>query len=257
MELGQRLRDARLAAGMSQRQLCADTITRNMLSQIESGKAQPSMPTLRILAQRLGKPVGYFLEEAAPESPAVAQARQAFAAGQYRQTLTLLESVQPEPAGEEEYRLLQALCYLELAQQAVAEGRLPYARELLEKAGTGRSLYWTAPMERQRQLLLWQAGEKVTLAPDDRELLLRAKQALQEEDAGRAVQYLDAAQVQDDGWYILRGQAAMALQRYEEAAGYFHRAEEAFPHKTAPLLEHCYRELEDYQKAYLYACKQK
>lgn len=34
MELGQRLKQARLEAGMSQRQLCGDVITRNMLSQI-------------------------------------------------------------------------------------------------------------------------------------------------------------------------------------------------------------------------------
>ena len=34
--LGQRLKEARIEAGLSQRQLCGDTITRNMLSQIES-----------------------------------------------------------------------------------------------------------------------------------------------------------------------------------------------------------------------------
>ena len=39
MELGEKLRQARLAAGLSQRQLCGDVITRNMLSQIESGAA--------------------------------------------------------------------------------------------------------------------------------------------------------------------------------------------------------------------------
>jgi transcriptional regulator with XRE-family HTH domain len=54
MELGQRLRQARLEAGLSQRQLCGDTITRNMLSLIENGSARPSMDTLRCLAARLG-----------------------------------------------------------------------------------------------------------------------------------------------------------------------------------------------------------
>ena len=63
MELGEKLRDARLEAGLSQRQLCGDVITRNMLSQIENGSARPSMPTLQYLASRLGKSVGYFLEE--------------------------------------------------------------------------------------------------------------------------------------------------------------------------------------------------
>ena len=43
MELGEKLRQARMEAGLSQRQLCGDVITRNMLSQIENGAARPSM----------------------------------------------------------------------------------------------------------------------------------------------------------------------------------------------------------------------
>ena len=54
MELGQKLRLARQEAGLSQRQLCGEVITRNMLSQIENGTAKPSMETLRYLAGRLG-----------------------------------------------------------------------------------------------------------------------------------------------------------------------------------------------------------
>lgn len=41
MSLGERLRQARLEAGLSQRQLCGERITRNMLSQLESGAASP------------------------------------------------------------------------------------------------------------------------------------------------------------------------------------------------------------------------
>ena len=69
MELGEKLRLARQEAGLSQRVLCGNTITRNMLSQIENGSAKPSMDTLRYLAQRLGKSVSYFLEEDAVTSP--------------------------------------------------------------------------------------------------------------------------------------------------------------------------------------------
>ena len=69
MELGKRIRQARLEAGLSQRQLCGEQITRNMLSQIENGSARPSMDTLRYLAAQLGKPIGYFLEEQAVTSP--------------------------------------------------------------------------------------------------------------------------------------------------------------------------------------------
>ena len=81
MELGEKLRQARLEAGLSQRQLCGEEITRNMLSQIENGSAKPSMDTLRYFAQRLGKPVSWFLEEEgaiSPNSQVMAAARAAF-----------------------------------------------------------------------------------------------------------------------------------------------------------------------------------
>ena len=65
MSLGEALRQARLEAGLSQRALCGDEITRNMLSRIENGVAQPSMRTLQYLAGRLGKPMSYFLDEQA------------------------------------------------------------------------------------------------------------------------------------------------------------------------------------------------
>ena len=67
MELAQKLKQARLDAGLSQKALCGDRITRNMLSLIESGKARPSMDTLAFFAKTLGKPMGYFLEEQAVE----------------------------------------------------------------------------------------------------------------------------------------------------------------------------------------------
>ena len=63
MTLGEKLKAARLEAGLSQRQLCGDVITRNMLSQIENGSARPSMDTLGYFAGKLGKPISWFLEE--------------------------------------------------------------------------------------------------------------------------------------------------------------------------------------------------
>ena len=69
MELGQKIRAARQELGLSQRQLCGEEITRNMLSLIENGSAKPSMKTLQYLAVRLGKNISYFLEETAVLSP--------------------------------------------------------------------------------------------------------------------------------------------------------------------------------------------
>ena len=96
MELGQRLRQARLDAGLSQRQLCGEEITRNMLSQIENGSARPSMDTLRYLAGQLGKPVSFFLEEdtvSSPNNGLMESARAAFRAENWLQVQQVLRQV--------------------------------------------------------------------------------------------------------------------------------------------------------------------
>ena len=49
-ELGRRLKAARLAKKMTQSDVVGDFITTNMLSQIESSSATPSMKTLEYLA---------------------------------------------------------------------------------------------------------------------------------------------------------------------------------------------------------------
>ena len=81
MELGKRIKQARLDAGLSQRQLCGERLTRNMLSLIENGSARPSMDTLQFLAGQLNKPISFFLEEEAVTSPnqaAMAEARRSW-----------------------------------------------------------------------------------------------------------------------------------------------------------------------------------
>lgn len=56
MELGEKLRLARLEAGLSQRALCGDEITRNMLSRIENGAARPSMKHWAVLLRGWASP---------------------------------------------------------------------------------------------------------------------------------------------------------------------------------------------------------
>lgn len=50
IELGKRIREARLSKKMTQSEVVGTFITRNMLSQIESGTATPSFKTLEYLS---------------------------------------------------------------------------------------------------------------------------------------------------------------------------------------------------------------
>ena len=257
MELGQRIRAARLEAGLSQRQLCGKVITRNMLSQIENGSARPSMDTLQYLAAQLGKPVSFFLEEDAAVSPnqaVMAEARKAYAAGVWSGVLYALEAYrQPDDIFDAEKLLLQEMTRLALAEQALAEGKLPYARYLLQQSPDG--LYGSLLAQRH-QLLLARAQPGAAVPNVDEILLLKAKRALDGEDYDRAAAYLDAADRQTGPqWQLLRGEVFFAQGQYRLAAAHLSRAEEAFPGEVIPKLEQCYLRLEDYKMAYLYACK--
>ena len=258
MELGKRLKEVRLSLGLSQRELCGDEITRNRLSQIENGSAKPSMDTLKYLAARLGKPVSYFLEEETVTSPnqaVMAAARDAKRAGDWRGVLTALEDYQGrDPLFDEEKGLLKFCALLDAAENALAEGKRPYARDLLEQAGEIKTIYRPI-LERRHGLLMLRAGGRAELPSLDEELLIRAEHA---EDPIRAAALLDAAENRESPrWNLLRGMAYLEAGEYENAARCLAAAEEAYPKETIPQLERCYRELEDYKMAYLYACKQK
>ncbi len=249
MTLGQQLKQARQEAGLSQRALCGDVITRNMLSQIENGTAKPSMDTLRYLAQRLGKSVGWFLDDA-PDK--MEQARTAYLEGRYADAIDVMSTDTAPDAV-----LLTALCRIALAEQAVAQGRLPYAVSLLEQAEAGKaSPYYDASLERRRLLALAQAkGRGIDLPIDDRELLIRAKAALDRDDPHRAAQYLTAAEdLASPHWQYLRGEAYFAAGAYGDAADCYRAALDTFPKACAARLEACCRELEDFKGAYEYAC---
>ena len=62
IELGKRIKEARIARKMTQSELVGDFITRNMLSRIESGNACPSVKTLEYLANRLELPPGSLMD---------------------------------------------------------------------------------------------------------------------------------------------------------------------------------------------------
>ena len=268
MELGQKIKEARLRAGLSQRQLCGEEITRNMLSQIENGSARPSMSTLQYLASRLEVSVSYFLEEQAVTSPnqqVMEQARAAWTADDPGRAVELLAGYQSsDPVFDRERWFLEALCLMDMAEDALETGKPVYAIQLLEKAGQAgeNTDYYTPELERKRLLLMFRgdpekAGMLAAELPDmTSELLLRAKAALEVDDPAGCGRILDAAAPNADSlWNYLRAEAYFAKKAYAQAAEHYRLAEEGYPRKTARRLEECYRELGDFKQAYFYACK--
>lgn len=260
MELGEKLRQARLESGLSQRQLCEGGITRNMLSQIENGSARPSMGTLQFLASRLNRPVSYFLQEDVSTSPnleLMGALREAWDRRDFDEGMALLKQYRgPDAQFDREKTLLEALIRLSFAEALIKAGRRLYAGKILEETQTG-GLYCAEDLERRRLLLLSQI-HPVELPGLDGELLLRAELALQENRPLRAARLLDAAENRETPrWNFSRGRAYLTAKEYRQAALCLTKAEPAYPGETAPLLEQVWRELGDFKRAYEYACKQK
>ena len=256
MDIGQRLKQARLEAGLTQRQLCGDVITRNMLSQIENGSAHPSMDTLRQLAAVLGKPVSYFLDEetASPNQKRIESARAAFTEGQWNAvTEHLADYDAPDPVWDAEFYLLSALTGLELAQLALNDGKTAYAEHLLTRVSEdgAKTPYYTA--EARRLYLLYGARPDLAealcsaLPPEpDRTLLLAHA------NPERAELILDADPQESPRWHELRGDVYFRQQRFSKARDHY---EKATPSKQLlQKLEQCCTAQEDYKAAYRYAC---
>ena len=221
MELGEKIRQARLDAGLSQRQLCGQEITRNMLSLIENGGAKPSMKTLNYLAGRLGKPLSWFVDEQAPEQEV----------------------------------LLQSARNLRLAAEALAEGKDRYAAQLLD--GVTEPRLQREKLLLRAKVPGTCLGEICEQLPSlDEELLLRAEYALETGKGARCRQLLAA--VEDPSairWNFLMGKLEMTEKNWSDAAVYLQQAE--VDPRAIPMLETCFRELGDYRMAYEYACKQR
>lgn len=268
MELGEKIRQARLEAGLSQRQLCGERITRNMLSQIENGSAKPSMTTLRYLAEKLGRSVSWFLEETAVTS--VNQAlmemlRTAVLKGDYEASREQLAAYRgPDPVFDAEFLLLKELTALGLAEEALRSQKNVYAARILRELGPIREGYCRMELERRRLLLLAAAqpnlrAEACTQLPGlDEELLIRAGAALDQEDPQRSVRLLEACgDWEEPRWNLIRAEIYLAEKDYQAALVCLRKAEAAFPAQCWPKMELCCRELGDFQGAYEYACRQR
>ena len=120
-ELGRRLKEARLARRMTQSEVVGDFITRNMLSQIESGSAMPSVKTLEYLSKRLEIPFEQLMADEEREETTLElllRAKEDFKKGRYEAVINLLEQDNEKitPIYDEIGAIL-ARCYLQLALQ--------------------------------------------------------------------------------------------------------------------------------------------
>ena len=277
MSLGERLRQARLEKGLSQTQVAGETITRNMLSQLEHDQASPSVRTLEYLASVLGVRVSWLLEEQpAGADQKTDEARALFEAGQYSECLALLQQA---PQLSPEGGLLLCRSALQDAAQALKLGNPCAAAQSAKLALSAESIYIGAQERLSAYLLLascamareepaesWmelvQAQSRELGFEEHRHLLAARYHLLGDrlQDAERELWSAGSFSPETKGEYLLlRGWLSVLKERYQDAILYLRQAEEDSLSGILQkldlyrLLEISYREQEDYKMAYHYA----
>lgn len=181
--LGQRIKEARLAKKMTQAEVVGSFITRNMLSQIESGNAVPSVKTLTYLAQVLELPPSVLLpdtaegaesdrepgntasaSDAVPVDAAVLySAKNAYLAEEDSKAFELLSSIEESSALFDEVQALLARVALRLATARCNEENFAEALDLSKTAATAaaKGLYASPEVKSQALLLLSETAAKL------------------------------------------------------------------------------------------------
>lgn len=180
--LGQRIKEARLAKKMTQTDVVGSFITRNMLSQIESGNAVPSMKTLTYLAKVLELPPSVLLPDSAepcedaagqgglPAAPVVPKdaavfyrAKEAYLAEKNDDAYEALSSIPETSVLADEAQALFAKTALRLATTRYNAKNHAEAIEFAKAAATAatKGIYASLEVKSQALLLLSDAAAKL------------------------------------------------------------------------------------------------
>lgn len=280
MNIGRKIKELRTKKLMTQAELAGDVITRNMLSCIENGSAQPSLGTLRHIASKLGVPVGYLLADEEEENlyakmSEMKDVKNAYLSGNYRICRDMCINSQIER--DDEISLIAAEASLAIAKESFAQGFLRSTAYYLDEAigfaeetvyhtehiRSAAALYFRYMRNVSATLSSDVIDEEAPIAPfafDDFSKYAIAFEALAEENV-RLVQYF-LSELPEDSPYALHIRARMSMneRRFERAyedlyAILIHprKIEEPLMYFVFCDLEICCKEQKDFKGAYEYS----
>lgn len=214
--IGQRIREARLRAGLTQQQLAGDRYTKAYISALETGIARPSMVALAYLSERLGLSPSHFLDAAMPAWSRL-ETDLHLASGEWQAAVdgyaALLETPLDAPARAEALRgLAEAQARLDRGREAIlaATESARLFGELERPADAALARYWLAyglfqtdnegDARALLKALLAQVRDGLEVEPDFRMRLLMALAAVESRDGehARALGLLEEARSMAD-----------------------------------------------------------
>jgi tetratricopeptide (TPR) repeat protein len=135
-------RQARLEAGLSLGQVAGTDISRTAIYFVETGKAKPSMETLKLIASRTGRPLDFFLSRPSTMEPRSSEGtieiERLIATNEHAAALVLADALlasERDPEIAARTKFLMANAHLRLAQPVPARRLASSARAYFELAG--------------------------------------------------------------------------------------------------------------------------
>ena len=280
MNIGKKIKELRTKKLMTQAELAGDVITRNMLSCIENGSAQPSLGTLRHIASKLGVPTGYLLADEDEENlyakmSEMKDIKSAYLSGNYRICLDMCMNTQIED--DDEIALIAAECSLAIAKEKFSEGFLRGTAYYLDEAigfadatvyhtehiRSAASVYFRYMRNVSATLTSDIIDEEEEIQPfafDDFSKYAIAFEALEAGNA-RLVQYFLSSLDENSPYALhIRAKSDMNERRFDKAYDdlyailiHPHKIEEPLMYFVFCDLEICCKEQKDFKGAYEYS----
>ena len=144
LALGERLRQLRIAAGLTQTELAGDRFSKEYVSQIERGKTRPTGETIEWLASRLGVDAGYLAngvshDERGRVEGALARAEALIEAGNAEEAIAAYEELR-QPVVATGSRELEIRALVGEARALNYEGEASRVRRSVELLDRARAL---------------------------------------------------------------------------------------------------------------------
>ena len=170
MNIGKKIKTIRTEKLITQSELAGDAITRNMLSQIENGSAQPSLSTIKYLATKLGVPAGYLLSEGDEEfiynkTRVMKNIKKAYSDKNFEICRDMCLSSFDEL--DDELELILTDCCIGEAEDLIREGKLRQACSLLDDAlRHSKNTIYSTVTQINRAYIMFHLMKKISPALD-------------------------------------------------------------------------------------------
>lgn len=268
--LGIKIKKIRKIRRLTQSVLVGDKVTRNMLSRIENGAANPSLDTLEYLANGLGVSVSYLLSEDDDllfyeKKEAIPKIYKAYEAKNYSICIKMINSLSEK---DNELNYILSASYLEMGKKMVQQGSLISALKYLDLCEKHCEMTAIDTHHIEAQIPMYTSIAKNIQAP-----LLEFESQKYTNFLISSVDYeffkyltLDFSYAFETSIYALHIEAKklMKERNYIEASKILINASELSKKEIYNAfvifsiytdLEYCYKQLYDYEKAYLYSTK--